>query len=900
MKKVREFTTTKAPVALIYGVNSVLARPIIDIFLEEGTKIIAVDKVNSQTKGLLKDLASNPNFLFIDVTKLIDLKNNFIKIDYILSFWDHIISGSSYPKFYKSKFSYVELTYKDFLFQTQIVDTLLKTSIEFAAKTAFILPGYLGQIIHKHGQYNLELLEHIQRLFQDHYARTKFFGKLTFVPEPIGKPHDYALGSVINYTFRQLVSNNVVKVPGQGLAPLNVGNVKDLTRAILFATFSTKGNGQPILLFEKDTTTLLKLLYTALEVTKNDINIEFVDLMPGLAENLANKDKWIPVNSLEAKDIGIEPAKLTQDAVYQQLQQLNDLLKGAWQPLAKAPQSQTAPEIATTKSSPDTLPALASKYKQATNPVSRIFWLGVWKIFDIFIKKPVDFLTDLLTGNLWKKTSWWRMLLSIFALGIILLLSIILSPLVGLGVNLVFNKPENIDKINKYIYQLSYLRYTPLEKDYLATQEYVSALNNVYSTATQAQKQIEPVIQFLSKPSRNPELLQQIQANPTLVNVLLTKLKLETEYLEQLSNRSNFILQTLRPSAQRILEQAKATLATLETLDPVYPYIPALAGYPNMHNIAIIFVDAQSPTHIGGVPFGIATLSFDKGEPVNINYVQLPQASQNALAGIDFNSLRSRLAQVVKNQAAFEAHSILVINQDILRHLNIDATIPGFGQINRQNINKFIKNIRTIENLPYSFNPVAINLVNKMVYLDFADKTKAYSQVFNPEKPSAYFLQTTDKLLPLLDKFSVYVNPGSAQSLSILPLEKIVGTNTEKTGGLAGLTKNISVLKDLTAKKVTLKLAYIYKNNEIKPANVTTQFTTQSSILISNASNVTISSNVLGTIQTQGNLKTISYEVLLSPNQTKEVFVQIYVDNAQKLENLKIYNLYPFQKIQVQ
>ncbi len=874
MPTIKDFTKTKQPVALIFGVRTPIASTIIDIFLEEDSKVIVVDNINQSTKTIINKYTKNKNFMFINANTFNKHLEAFMRIDYVYVFLHHVIQGSSFPKIFKTKLNYVSLTHQDFVYFSNLVDTFIKLAIEYASKISITLPYNIGTFIAPLSNYNIKLYNYIKDLFFDLYNQTPFNGRLIYVPELIGKNFDYSLASIANFLYRQTVLSPVIKVPGDGLIKLSFIDTFDASKAILLASFSKKTIGQQLILDHTELT-ILNFLYTTLEITKNEKKIEFIKLPKEIKNNIQKAQKLFPTHAITSKDIGYRNSADIANSIHDSLLTTNQLLQGEWQGTKNT--SPTKIKINTTQRTKEILPHFGEKYKTFESPVEKTFWYVLWTLFNTFIKKPIDFIYNLLAES--DKETKNRAFKTFGLILITYLVAIIITPYILLFNSLnQLNNAQNPDKLNttlvaieKNLYNITYLNKLGLQEQLTYMQQILKTYQQAlqyYKSANQLSEQFSKFLDNIHDPTKTQEqkeYLQHIVTSPYQVTNIINTLKLFNTEIENLTPKYSSIFEqkilSQKPVISNLLQEQ---IAQLNDISVIYPYIPSIAGYNQEHKIALLLVDDTKPSFIGGYPLGFLTITLKDGTIPNFSYTSLNKSYRDSI--FNDTNYQSILLKIKQNIPTSNTIGVLKASQLIkLNTIINNIYIPEYGKIEAKDLPNIINNFATFTKLPYTEKQLITSLFTELLKTNSNKKQEFLTDLLKSTNQNVYFLQSKQDLSDILDASGMLISKSQKDTITIIPYDQTKILNTS----FSQVNKQLDIIIDNTTQKITIN----YKYETPVPYNAYSKFIITGPVT---KLNLPESANV--------NLPYITLNINLSGNASTVGFIQFAFNNASKLQ----------------
>ena len=894
MATIKEFTNTKQPVVLIFGIKNPVAQGTIKIFLEENSRVLVIDTLNTATKTLIKPFNNNSNFMFANVNSLSKYLDSFMRLDYVYIFLHNIILGSDYPNLYKTKFNYVSLTHKDFIFLSNTTDALIKQAIEYASKLTITMPLDVGPLIAKQSQYNLKLYTYTRDLFFDLYNRAPFNGRLAYLPLDLGILFDYSIASLPNFILRQVVSNKTINVPGDGLIKVKIAHTQDITKALLLASFSPRAVGKEVI-FENTPITLLNLLYNALELTQNERKIKFDSLTPEITENIKQASKYKPLETISTVDLGYNNQYSIEKSIHEALQTTNSILNANWKPVEKTPDKVEKITVTTTPRTKEILPNFGEKYKSFDSPLEKAFWYALWMLFNFIVRKPVDFVYSLLAEQ---DSQARKKLITMF-------LTILFAYLLSLGIAPYLMLLNSLNKlkttsqipiiqhelknIEDNIYNISYLKHvglqdqlTYLEQIIKTYQETINKINTAQIAYTNFETFVQNLIQQTNA-SDNKTTLREIKANPYFINNIVDQLRIYNGQLNKLTPKFNTILEASLLKEKPILQdQINIQLKQLQTIQNIYPYLPDLAGYQNQITYDILVVDTTKPNYMGGYPIGILQLNVKDGIITYIKYHSLNKSYRDALAkATTSKEIYNILRPVISKQQKINIKNLVIATlstnafKDITSIVN-NIYIPEYGLVNPTQIPDIFNKFATFNKLPYTEEELINTILNKLRQQEPPILIQAFKTLLETKNKNISIIKAPVHLTEIFNSLNVMHTSTTAKQdvITIDIYDKLPVLDMSYTK----ISKQIDIIIDNNKHKITINTTY----SSSYPQGLTSVI----KLNVSNGSLQTLSASQGAKI----NMPFIEIPLTLKPNTETMTFVQ-FTYNTNKIKYLKIYNI---------
>ncbi len=407
--RIKDFTSTNKPIVVVVNILNPVARKIVDALLEQEARVILVDYLNKETKSFISKYKHNDNLMFIDISFVGENLDAFAKIDYIYFFVSHLIVGSSYPSFKKEVFEMRNLTSKEFFNQSNYVDMFLKLAIEFNSKYTLITSGYLGQLLYKPSENNIQLQRYSESLFMEYFVKSAFNGRIVRIGEPLGDDMDLSVPTFATRMLREITESDTVTILGDGLQNNYIVNVDDAAFGVLKASFSKQLSGKIVHVANESPVSTLNLVYNALELVADEKQIEFIDIKEAgfdfEFQEEFEKMSWAQNLSLFGWEIQSSLTETLQKALAFVVNKLGGVYhKSKTEQVKEITQGKQVKPIRLGTKKQDFVSAFENKIYD--------FWAFV---YSVFVKKPLEFLLSLGTlPNKAKKVSFWIQVSKLF------------------------------------------------------------------------------------------------------------------------------------------------------------------------------------------------------------------------------------------------------------------------------------------------------------------------------------------------------------------------------------------------------------------------------------------------------------------------------------------------------
>lgn len=272
-EKVKRKLDPNAPVSLlIHGSNS-LSFDLCKTLINQGGRVIIVDNFNSKSRKLITELKAVGQADFIDFKGLDDILKTLPHLDYIFYFLhDYLISTDKFSS-------------KEFLDETNRINSILKASKKYGSKLALITTIKLNQDLSAHVLNSnlsaplpyspVELQKYAETLTAEGRDQYKINARILRVGTLLGKDIDLLFDKTVSDLITDGSKVGNLNIYGEGLDVHYLIHQSDAIYGILKLTFSNKTEGEVISLTNNHDYTTLSLAYKLLELNPEIAQIKF-------------------------------------------------------------------------------------------------------------------------------------------------------------------------------------------------------------------------------------------------------------------------------------------------------------------------------------------------------------------------------------------------------------------------------------------------------------------------------------------------------------------------------------------------------------------------------------------------------------------------------------------------
>ena len=265
-------TTNNPTVSLIIHGGGVLGYELSKSLLDQGGKVIIVDKYNTGTKKSILELKKLGSADLIDIKQYSELLKNLNRIDYIF----YLLRENTT--------SVKQLNSSDFLEESNNLNTTLKALNRFNSKGALITSlnlnkEYGAKIINRNNTIQPYTTDELQKYCEAIVAEHRDKGKLNVRIIRLGEILNINPGktenSIVDKMLNDIKSKSQIIIEGEGLDKHYLIDIKDTVYGILKLTFDDETAGEVITLANPNEYSTLTLAYKLLELIPEVKDIVF-------------------------------------------------------------------------------------------------------------------------------------------------------------------------------------------------------------------------------------------------------------------------------------------------------------------------------------------------------------------------------------------------------------------------------------------------------------------------------------------------------------------------------------------------------------------------------------------------------------------------------------------------
>jgi len=258
------------PISIIVHSSNVIGTNLAKILLEQGSKVILIDKFDAKSKSLISELKKIGEVDFVDIGGIEDLMGNIGRVDYLFYIQSEFLLENK------------TFTSKDFLEESNNLNLCLKVAQKYNAKSSLISSVSLNEKLTQYPDYkpssysSEELQRYSETLTAEYHDRAKINVRIIRIGTALGKESNVEKFASLNQLFEDSVNSDAIKISGEGLEVHYLIHLSDLIYGILKLTFSTETNGEVISLCNDNEYSTLSIAYKLLELNPDATEIKFV------------------------------------------------------------------------------------------------------------------------------------------------------------------------------------------------------------------------------------------------------------------------------------------------------------------------------------------------------------------------------------------------------------------------------------------------------------------------------------------------------------------------------------------------------------------------------------------------------------------------------------------------
>ncbi len=330
------------PVSIIVHSSNAIGINLAKILLEQGSKVILIDKFDAKSKDIISDLKKIGEVDFVDIGGLEDLMKNINRVDYLF--------------YVQSEFLLENKTFtsKDFLEESNNLNLCLKVAQKYNAKSSLVTSISLNEKLAHYPDYkpssysSEELQRYSETLVAEYHDKSKTNVRIIRAGAILGKETNIENFESLNELFEDSVNSEAIKIAGEGLDIHYLIHLSDLIYGVLKLTFSSETNGEVISLCNNNEYSTLSVAYKLLELNPNATEIKFV---PNQEKKKVLHDQYIPAPN--AQEYGWKQKKSLEKSFAETLEVKYEKYNKKWEapPMDESVYKQKLEEIRAQKTS---------------------------------------------------------------------------------------------------------------------------------------------------------------------------------------------------------------------------------------------------------------------------------------------------------------------------------------------------------------------------------------------------------------------------------------------------------------------------------------------------------------------------------------------------------------------
>ncbi len=629
-----QFTKSSAPITVLVNIANPVAIKLARILLEQGSRLLLIDKLNPGKRQLLGDLLNRSDCLFMDSESTFKNIGKFKKIDYVYYFLAQLSAGSSYPEVLAESMEIDKIDHKEFIRESNRIDAYMKLTVSFEATFTLITSGYISQFLEAIPESNIQIQKYAESLVQEYVERNNVNARIVRIGELIGHDSDLASPTYTARLVREVLVRSKINVFGDGMQQNFLVHTEDAVYAVLKAAFSPEAKGKTYLAAYNHPFTSLSLAYQLLELTSEEKQVVFNEVLPDHDKVAHLKEICLAPSVLS---LGWEPQIPLEQALAETVDAMATQLNVPWKPVAGV-----APQPPATE-------------KQ--QPVSKSFGNTSESLFALLYKKlvlePVLFVLSFTKPRTKKKSQVQKdaKAKQIIALVVFILVFFVATPYVHAGVtiykmgriasvlsrdvaslesqnlkNYASELPDLMDGLISDYKAVGYYKYIPA-----SAALYENGANALYGAKSLVESgattldSLAPAIAILkgfSEVSPNNPAgtvsrdyfteIDQIMAKQTAVTQAVQDAKIGNSRIQRL-NPLDFP-SPVRNYVYKIKELSAGYTAAIEEVAKSYDLIPYLLGYKERRNYFLMIQNETELRSTGGWFTNYALLGIENGQ----------------------------------------------------------------------------------------------------------------------------------------------------------------------------------------------------------------------------------------------------------------------------------------------
>ena len=275
-----QFTKSSLPVTILVNIANPVAVKLAKILLEQGSRLLIVDKLTQPKRQLLGEMLNRQDCLFMEAESTFKNLEKFKKIDYVYYFLSQLTVGSTYPVIFPENMEIERLGHKEFIRESNRLDAYMKLAVSFDSSFTLITSGYVSQLLEPLPEPNVQLQKYAESLVLEYAERNNANARVVRLGELIGRDSDLSSPTYVARLLREVILRRKVNVFGDGMQQNYLVNTEDAVYAVLKAAFSPEAKGRTYLAAYSHPFTSLSVAYQLLELTAEEREVVFNEILP--------------------------------------------------------------------------------------------------------------------------------------------------------------------------------------------------------------------------------------------------------------------------------------------------------------------------------------------------------------------------------------------------------------------------------------------------------------------------------------------------------------------------------------------------------------------------------------------------------------------------------------------
>lgn len=630
-----QFTKSSAPITVLVNIANPVAIKLARILLEQGSRLLLIDKLNPGKRQLLGDLLTRSDCLFMDSESTFKNIGKFKKIDYVYYFLSQLSAGSSYPEVLAESMEIDKIDHKEFIRESNRIDAYMKLTVSFEATFTLITSGYISQFLEAIPESNIQIQKYAESLVQEYVERNNVNARIVRIGELIGHDSDLASPTYTARLIREVLVRSKINVFGDGMQQNFLIHTEDAVYAVLKAAFSPEAKGKTYLAAYNHPFTSLSLAYQLLELTSDEKQVVFNEVLPD-HDKVAHLKEFCLAPSVLS--LGWEPQIPLEQALAETVDAMATQLSVPWKPVTATAQPK--------KTEVEKTPATSKDFGKSTESLIAV-------LYKKLILEPALFLLSFTKPSTKKKTQIQKdaKVKQVIAIVVTVVVFLIATPYVHAGVTLYkLGKIANVlsrdiasleaQNLKEYAADLPPLM-EGLISDYqsVAYFKYIPATVKLYENGASALygakslvesgattlDSLAPAIEILKGFSEvspnNPagtvsrdyfSEIDQIMAKQTAVTQAVQDAKIGNSRIQRLDPLE--FPTPVRNYVYKIKELSAGYTAAIEEVSKSYDLIPYLLGYKERRNYFLMIQNETELRSTGGWFTNYALLGIENGQ----------------------------------------------------------------------------------------------------------------------------------------------------------------------------------------------------------------------------------------------------------------------------------------------